>query len=248
MELLVVIGIIAVLASLLLPALARGKEQARSTYCKNILKQTGVALAMYADDFHRYPPLWNGIKDPKEDATWQDLLYPYTKVAWTNASFNCPTYLAHGGVVGRGVIDNNPAIDVGSYMYNFLGTACWRGMADQVNNLGLGRVPKNTPTENSIWSPSEMYAVSDVRPKKFGTLFSQKQASDPQMNYHRYSSEGPPPHGGKESYNMLFVDEHVSLVKRSYFLFLPRSASHWNRDNKPHPETWLSKDKWAVTE
>jgi len=28
-------------------------------------------------------------------------------------------------------------------------------------------------------------------------------------------------------------------VPRSDYLYPPRSARHWNRDNKPHPETWI---------
>jgi prepilin-type N-terminal cleavage/methylation domain-containing protein len=49
-ELLVVIAIIAVLAALLFPVLARAKEAARSTQCRNNLRQIGIAARLYADD------------------------------------------------------------------------------------------------------------------------------------------------------------------------------------------------------
>src|SRR4051812_19380573 len=49
-ELLVVIAIIAILAAMLLPALARSKEMAKRTACKNNLKQMTLANIMYKDD------------------------------------------------------------------------------------------------------------------------------------------------------------------------------------------------------
>lgn len=72
-EVLVVISIIGILASLLLPALSRAKERAKSTACSSQVRQLAMALIMYAgDNADECPPR-------KDIPTWTLPLYPYYK-------------------------------------------------------------------------------------------------------------------------------------------------------------------------
>jgi prepilin-type N-terminal cleavage/methylation domain-containing protein/prepilin-type processing-associated H-X9-DG protein len=83
-EMLVVISIIAVLASLLLPALIRAKEMARSIRCTNNLKQQGIAGMLYSSDHNEYITPWriNNL------VYWPSLHMPYCEA---DASYICPS-------------------------------------------------------------------------------------------------------------------------------------------------------------
>ncbi len=72
-ELLVSIGIMAIVAGLTMPAIQRAREAANRTSCANNLKQITLALLQYHNDYKSLPP--SRLGDAK--ATWAVLLLPY---------------------------------------------------------------------------------------------------------------------------------------------------------------------------
>jgi type II secretory pathway pseudopilin PulG len=66
-ELLVLIAIIAILASLLLPALAKSKDKARRINCTSNLRQIGVAVFLYIEDSSANLPPWRAGLGAQED-------------------------------------------------------------------------------------------------------------------------------------------------------------------------------------
>ncbi len=85
-ELMIVIAIIAILAAILLPALARARESARKISCNGNLRQIGLALIMYADEHDgRMPPghpnnFWGTIDPENQTTTPTPGVYPYNQI------------------------------------------------------------------------------------------------------------------------------------------------------------------------
>ncbi len=89
-ELLVVIAIIALLAAILFPVFARARENARKSSCSNNLKQIGLGLMQYQQDFDGYYPGSEQVIDanPTRRMSWPSIMLPYIK---NGQVFVCPS-------------------------------------------------------------------------------------------------------------------------------------------------------------
>jgi len=101
-ELLVVMAIIAILASMMMPAMSRARAMARRTQCLNNIKQIGLAYHMFAsdneqllppseakvnDDSGKYFVEWEGQKDDPSRFGTNDAIWPYVQ---QKEMFWCP--------------------------------------------------------------------------------------------------------------------------------------------------------------
>lgn len=92
-ELLVVIAIIALIAAILFPVFARIREKARSASCQSNLKQLGLGILQYGQDYDERLPIGMNVK-PAADwpadnrGGWAGQIFPYVKDA---NIFHCPS-------------------------------------------------------------------------------------------------------------------------------------------------------------
>ena len=167
-ELLVVIAIIAILASILFPVFGRARENARRSSCQSNLKQVGLAITQYAQDYDEKFPQGNG------PGWWQDNwvrnTQPYIKSVQI---LRCPS--DSGPVLKTGSEWAGPRI---SYAAN--GYIAWNGTSNELYGL-MGRaeswVVNNTASLSSVGRPAETIMVAEkagVRPddaSKNGPLY-----------------------------------------------------------------------------
>jgi prepilin-type processing-associated H-X9-DG protein/prepilin-type N-terminal cleavage/methylation domain-containing protein len=88
-ELVVAIGVLALLAALLFPVLSKARERSHATTCAMNLRQISMALQVYAQDHNGAYPLIRPFNDDANCSLWADRVFPYLK---QREIFWCPAY------------------------------------------------------------------------------------------------------------------------------------------------------------
>jgi prepilin-type processing-associated H-X9-DG protein len=140
-ELLVVIGIIAALIAMLLPALSKAREQAKMVECSSNLRQLAQATMNYVGDNKGSYPQWcSSLKLPGSPPYWDALIYPYIYGKGpVIAATGLPDYLGYQ-TLHKTTVYVCPALDSLQYIQTDIlqGADTWRSYMINGQVAGFG--------------------------------------------------------------------------------------------------------------
>ena len=234
-ELLVVIAIIAILGALLLPALAKAKAKAYRAVCLSNLKQWGLALNMYSDDYNQTLPDFSIANSTpgaasgydQDNIHWTDLAIfaasGYGNSAWFNA---LPPYVSQKALWQYAA---NPTNFVnGRSIFNCPSATFLPAEVDPLNRVAFsyginfkgtnGLVPAGSPFKATmVLHPSAFVFFSDVRANSGETPFyganPLHDLGAPRGSLNHLSSRHT------AGANLTFLDGHAAYFKYSYMAY-----------------------------
>ena len=221
-ELLVVIGIIALLISILLPVLSKARDAAKQTQCASNLRQLGQAMYMYTNQWKYYPACYC-VTEGTQFAIWpprlrlflkgnQDVFYcpshdassrwDYNPAAFPNASKATAKDTGYGYKVGEPLLDpDNPFTGPFSYGYNDWGYT--GAFGDPPHGLGGDQPTTKMIKVSKVRVPEDCIAIADT---------TGRQAWDYNIDPGNPDEQpGNQHHGGC---NVLFCDGHVNWYQQ----------------------------------
>lgn len=217
-ELLVVIAIIAILAAMLLPALSKAREKARSISCVANLKQIGLYTGVYANDSDDFIPYTDN------QSTW---CYLATDVIRGNGKYNGFGRLYESGYINAGTLKV-------FYCPNAMGSEL---TGDYYSSTGFGHnpLPSTTGTMgylarsyNAYIGANNVYADA-VCEQKITDLQSKGINRAIVWDYGCYFTDVRPKGHGGSNYNALYGDLHVENRKCQPNQFYVGTASTQGR-------------------
>lgn len=236
-ELLVVISIISLLASLLLPALNKAKRTAKRLECLNQQKHIGLAIGMYANDHEAYIPGWCMSSSETDDKNrWVGSLMPYANyepILWI-----CPDSPEDSvqASIDR-IIRYRHALDA-----NFFSSF------RVVQNIGVN-ANQITPTDAGVLKQAFIYTIQRMGKIKNPTevIYSADATGSSTLHYSPNNPTGQLPFfaylwpdNGSSIYprhsnaaNSLFIDGHCDTIASSTIRqwasnrWAPQNAKHW---------------------
>ena len=213
-ELLVVIAIIAILAAILFPVFARARENARRSSCQSNLKQIGLGIMQYMQDYDEtVMPHWLGPDVFPGNIRWMDLTQPYVK---STQIFVCPSQSDAKYTIGS-------ATETGSYTGSsaYFDDATRTSMSIVNSNELVKLSEMETPTTTFWVSDSSGYTPK--RPEGFEFPFttadtlSLTTTQPPAITSSAFPARFLP-FRHLDTINVLFCDGHVKSIKPAFLL------------------------------
>ncbi len=208
-ELLVVIAIIAILAAILFPVFARARENARRASCMSNLKQIGLGILQYTQDYDEKLPLSAYATSkpfpnrPAESGSywlWWHMIYPYVK---SEQIFNCPSAGGDWSATGYYPSKN-------SYGYN----------VNLDGAMSLASIPQVAITP---FADDTSYYMTNA--DKGCQNLPDSHANPNCTSFPTNENNDPPNPRHLETFNMLFVDGHVKSLKNNDWVTTAAQAS-----------------------